>query len=612
MSTITTQLTFDKLTNLPDHLSAFEAISSSDTSIVLHLTYTDTAPADQLVISGTGLTFAAGVITGGSVTGFEFKLAGASVATVSALTLDATALNDLLGNTKGFEHYLEHVGRAGNSGDAQMGGVGDDDLAEGAGNDFVSAGAGNDDVDGGAGDDDISGDDGDDVLNGGTGSDHVDGGVGDDSLNGGTGNDVLAGGEGDDDLTGGLGDDSIDGGVGLHDAVHYEGQKAVNVNLNTGLAIGQGKDTLSGIEDVVGSDKNDVVVGSGSDNHLAGGIGNDNMSGGQGDDLLEGGDGKDLLTGDDGDDVLEGGDGKDVLAGGAGDDDLDGGVGNDQLIGGSGNDTLLGGEGNDKITADDGDDTVDGGTGDDKITSGAGADDIQGGSGNDVLDAGDGNDSLDGGTGDDVLKAGAGDDDLDGGSGADKMAGGDGNDTFHVDNAGDKVSEKAGQGTDTVIATVSYSIEKTAVENLTLSESASPLNIDATGNKEDNILIGNSGDNVLNGKAGADTLTGGAGHDLFVFSNKAKDGSDTVTDFHSGEDHLGFSGGVFKALASGITADNLVAGTVATTANEHLIFDSNTGHLYFDADGSGSKEQVLIVTLTGVSALHAADFQIVA
>jgi Ca2+-binding RTX toxin-like protein len=117
---------------------------------------------------------------------------------------------------------------------------------------------------------------------------------------------------------------------------------------------------------------------------------------------------------------------------------------------------------------------------------------------------------------------------------------------------------------------------------------------------------------MLNGKSGADTLTGGAGHDLFVFDNKAKDGSDTVTDFHAGEDHLGFSGGVFKALAGGIAADNLVAGTAATTADQHLIFDSNTGHLYYDADGNGSKEQVLIVTLTGVSAVHAADFQILA
>lgn len=577
---ITTQLTFNQLTNLPEGLSAFDATTSSDTSIVLHLTYTENAPADQLVISGTGLAFSAGVLTSGTITSMEFKLADASIAKISDLTLTSNSVNDLLGNNKTFEHYLDHLdsqsASSGNGGQNDFGGQGDDDLVEGAGDDFVSAGAGNDHVDGGAGNDSIDGGAGDDAIAGGTGNDDVDGGVGNDNLDGGTGNDVLLGGEGDDDLIGGAGDDTLDGGAGLHDVANYTGDHKVNVDLSTGVAVGQGTDTLINIEDVDGSSKNDIIVGSDAANTLNGGAGNDNLSGGAGDDLLEGGDGKDLL------------------AGGTGDDTLDGGAGNDVLSGGAGNNTLSGGDGKDTITSDDGNDTIDGGTGNDKIASGAG------------------DDTVDGGEGDDTIVAGAGNDVINGGTGADKMTGGTGNDTYYVDNASDKVAEKAGEGTDTVISTVSYSIEKTAVENLTLSESASPLNIDATGNKEDNILIGNSGDNVLNGKAGADTLTGGAGNDLFVFSNKAKDGSDTVTDFHSGEDHLGFSGGVFKALATGITADNLVAGTAATTVDQHLIFDSNTGHLYYDADGSGSKEQVLIVTLTGVSALHAADFQVVA
>jgi len=603
MATITTSLSFNALTNLPEGLSAFDVTTATDTSVALHLSYVENAPADQIILTGTGLTVTNGMLTGGTISGIEFKLAGASVAAVSDLALNSGAVNDLLGSNKNFEHYLEHLDHAaaagtgapqGTSGEALFGGQGDDTETGTGGDDFISAGSGNDTVDGGAGNDDIAGD------------------AGDDNLNGGAGNDVLAGGEGDDNLAGGAGDDTIDGGAGSHDVVHYEGTAAVNVDLTTGVATGQGHDTLTGIEDVVGSDKADVVVGNDSNNTLSGGAGNDSLSGGLGDDVLDGGDGKDNLAGGQGDDQLDGGAGNDQLAGGAGNNTLAGGAGNDKISAEGGDDVVDGGTGDDVITAGDGANVVDGGEGNDKITSGSGADTINGGIGADKISSGDGNDTDNGGAGDDSIVAGAGDDVLNGGTGADKMAGGTGNDTYYVDNAGDKVSEKGGEGTDTVISSVSYSLEKDkAVENLTLAENAVPNNIDATGNGEDNILIGNSGDNVLNGKSGADTLTGGAGHDTFVFDNMAKHGADTVTDFHSGEDTLQLSAKVFSALNGAVTADNLVMGSAAHDANDHLIFDQATGHLYYDADGTGGKEQVLLATLTGVTELHTTDFSLV-
>src|SRR5204862_6133142 len=94
-----------------------------------------------------------------------------------------------------------------------------------------------------------------------------------------------------------------------------------------------------------------------------------------------------------------------------------------------------------------------------------------------------------------------GNDTLDGGLGADKLQGGVGNDTYYVDNSGDVIVENAGEGTDSVFSSISWTLGSN-VENLTLTGTA---NINATGNSAANVLSGNSGANVLSGGAGNDT-----------------------------------------------------------------------------------------------------------
>jgi Ca2+-binding RTX toxin-like protein len=115
----------------------------------------------------------------------------------------------------------------------------------------------------------------------------------------------------------------------------------------------------------------------------------------------------------------------------------------------------------------------------------------------------------------DTLAGGAGDDTLDGGAGADSMAGGTGNDTYYVDDAGDKVGEQSGSGSDTVIANVNYTLGA-AQEKLVL---AGATGLQGVGNGQANVLGGTTGADTLNGGAGADLMTGGIGNDTYTVDN---------------------------------------------------------------------------------------------
>lgn len=176
----------------------------------------------------------------------------------------------------------------------------------------------------------------------------------------------------------------------------------------------------------------------------------------------------------------------------------------------------------------------------------------------------------------DTLAGGAGDDSIDGLAAADTMSGGRGDDTYAVDDVGDVVLENAGQGADTVHASVTYGLGAN-VENLMLVGTNA---IDGFGNDLVNTLQGNAAANTLDGGIGADSLLGSAGDDRYVVDNagdavveNAGEGEDTVhsaIDYTLGAnlEHLVLTGtsaidGTGNELANriqGNTADNMLDG----------------------------------------------------
>ncbi|SMQ25680.1 type I secretion C-terminal target domain (VC_A0849 subclass) [Pseudomonas helmanticensis] len=154
----------------------------------------------------------------------------------------------------------------------------------------------------------LTGTSGDDVLVAGTGDNILNGGDGNDVLTAGSGNNELHGGAGNDLLYSGPGNDLLDGGTGIDTASYAHATAGVTVNLGLLGAqntLGAGTDTLTGIENLVGSNFNDTLTGDNNNNVINGGLGNDILNGGGGDDLLIGGMGNNTLTGGPGADTFQ-------------------------------------------------------------------------------------------------------------------------------------------------------------------------------------------------------------------------------------------------------------------------------------------------------------------
>ncbi|ABN79252.1 Calx-beta domain-containing protein [Cereibacter sphaeroides] len=346
------------------------------------------------------------------------------------------------------------------------------------------------------------------------------------------------------------------------------------------------------------------------------------------DGTLRGSGGNDRLIGTANAERIEGFGGNDRIEGRGGNDLLSGGAGNDLLDGGGGRDRMVGGTGNDRyIVNHAGDSTIE--------LAGGGIDTVQSslswtlaanverlvltggaalsGTGNGLANL------LTGNGGANRLQGLAGNDTLNGGGGRDVMIGGTGNDTYITD-GGDTIVERAGQGVDVVRASVSYTLGA-QLETLVLTGTA---NLSGTGNGLSNLLIGNGGANRLSGGAGNDTLSGGGGADLliggagrdsFVFNTRPGPGAiDRIADFNVADDVIHLENAVFRGLPAGALRGAAFASNLsgqATDAADRILYERDTGALWFDADGTGGGARVQIATLSAGLGLTAADFFVI-
>ena len=470
----------------------------------------------------------------------------------------------------------------------------------------------------------------------------LDGAAGNDSLFGAEAADTLKGGAGHDTLDGGIGGDKMEGGAGNDLYIWDDGG-----DVTSELA-GGGTDTVQ-------TDRNGHVLAANVENLTLTGV---THITGTGNGLAN------FLTGNEGKNVLAGEGGHDTLNGGAENDTLKGGAGNDVYVVDSIGDVVeeAAGEGKDTIHALVAYNLVDdqevenlillsggfGFGGGNKFANvitmaGAGEALMFGNDGNDTLTGGAGNDELDGGADNDVLNGGAGNDVFQLGLGNDAMTGGKGDDRYFVESAGDKVTELAGQGIDTVHSYVTSYTLGANVENLQLDAglngTGNALNNTMIGNLFNNTLDGAGGNDLLRGASGEDSLLGGAGNDELLGEGgddtlKGGAGNDVLEggrntdvmfgeagadvfryaiaveadlEFLGGDKINGFQSGVDKIDLVDLFADFAIDPDDAFTGG-YLVLDKvgSDTIIRFDQDGnspSGPEFQVTLATVTSATVL---------
>ncbi len=373
-----------------------------------------------------------------------------------------------------------------------------------------------------------------------------------------------------------IGSDAYFGGADT-DAIDWAGDvddgNGIVFNMLLGTAVfGLNTEVMQGFENLAGTGFNDIIIGTAGTNLLVGGAGNDFINGGGGIDILAGGIGNDTFRVDNaGDLVFE-----------------QIGEGSADIVRATVNYTLSLDTSIEFLTTGN-----PAGVGAINLTGNALSQNITGNAGINVLSSG--------GTGN-----------------ADTLAGLGGNDTYRVFNAGDVIIEAAGGGlADRVAAAVSFNLASDdSIEFLTTNAVTGVNAINLRGNAVAQTLIGNNGANQLNGAGGSDTMTGGLGADAFMFNTAlGPTNVDKITDYNVAADHVLLDNAIFLGLAGGVlaaTAFNANLTGFAADASDRITYETDTGFLWFDRDGSGAAfARVQFADLASGLVMSATEFTVV-
>jgi len=132
-------------------------------------------------------------------------------------------------------------------------------------------------------------------------------------------------------------------------------------------------------------------------------------------------------------------------------------------------------------------------------------------------------------------------------------------------------------------------------------------------------LYGDANDDLLRGGTGKDILYGGSGKDAFRFDTTPDSTTnvDRIMDFSVADDTIQLENAIFtrfgKTATGPIPSSSFKANItgVPSDANDYLVYETDTGELFYDTNGNAAGGATQIALLGVNLSLTAADFVLV-